>query len=177
MSNATAPDPAAGNVDARPVYVVTLAPHRSLSLHGFRLLMAGVALVSLAMGGLFLALGAWPVFGFFGLDAGLIYLALRANFAGARAREHITITASAIEVRRVPARGATRIERLNPFWTRLFREEDEDYGTQQVALVCGPRRIIVGGFLGPQEKALLAMELNAALGAVRRGATPAADQA
>ncbi|MDQ0505053.1 DUF2244 domain-containing protein [Xanthobacter agilis] len=169
MSNATAPAPNRPDTDDPLVYAVTLAPHRSLSPTGFRVVMGAMALVSFGAGTLFLTLGAWPVFGFFGLDVLLLYLAFRASYAGARAREHITITTTLIEVRHAPARGPTRTERLNPFWTRLFRRDDEDFGTQEVALVSGARHIAVGSFLGPEEKGRLAEELGAAIGVVRRG--------
>ncbi|MFG1297389.1 DUF2244 domain-containing protein [Xanthobacter variabilis] len=177
MSDAT--DPSLSRKDARGnlaaaagdpvVYAVTLAPHRSLSPTGFRLLMGAVGLVSFGSGCLFLAMGAWPVFGFFGLDVLLLYLAFRASYGAARAREHITVTTTLIEVKKEPARGHPTTERLNPFWTRLFRRDDEDFGTQEVALVSGPRRVAVGGFLGPEEKGRLAGELGEAIKAVRRG--------
>ena len=46
------------------------------------LCLGGLSFVS---GMIFVLLGAWPVFGFFGLDVLLVYLAFRANYrAGAR---------------------------------------------------------------------------------------------
>ena len=175
MSNATAPDPAGdarGNPDCLDdplVYAVTLAPHRSLSARGFRWTMGAMALACLGSGATFLAVGAWPVFGFFGLDLLLLYLAFRASYRSARAREHIRVTTTLIEVRHTPARGPTRTERLNPFWTRLFRRDDEDFGTQEIALVSGPRRVSVGAFLGPEEKGRLAQDLEEAIETARRG--------
>ncbi|MET3355997.1 UNVERIFIED_ORG: putative membrane protein [Xanthobacter viscosus] len=151
------------------VYAVTLAPHRSLTPRGFRMVMMGVGGVSLVTGLGFLAMGAWPIFGFFGLDVLLIYIAFRASFRSARAREHILVTPSVIEVRREPARGRRTITRLNPFWTRLTREDDEDHGTLDVALVSGPRTVPVGRFLGPDQKAELATDLSHALSVVKKG--------
>lgn len=163
--------PATAHPDEPVVYAVTLAPHRSLTPRGFRLVMAGVGGVSLVSGAAFLAMGAWPIFGFFGLDVLLIYLAFRASFRSARAREHILVTPSVVEVRREPARGRASTTRLNPFWTRLWREDDEDHGTLDVALVSGRRTVPVGRFLGPVEKAALAGDLSRALSAVKRGVT------
>ena len=39
----------------------TLTPHRSLTRQGFLLVMMLVAAVNLVVGGLFMAIGAWPV--------------------------------------------------------------------------------------------------------------------
>lgn len=157
------------DLDEPVVYAVTLAPHRSLSPRGFRLVMAAVFGLSLASGAAFLAMGAWPVFGFFGLDALLLYVAFRTSFRSARAREHIRVTPSLVEVRREPARGRASTTRLNPFWTRLWREDDDEHGTLDVALVSGRRTVPVGRFLGPAQKAELASDLSRALALVKKG--------
>ena len=55
----------------RPTAVLltaTLTPHRSLSRTGFLALMIFLGTVSFAAGVAFLLMGAWPVFGFLGLD-------------------------------------------------------------------------------------------------------------
>ena len=62
------------------LFSAVLTPHRSLSATGFVIVMALVGGVSFAAGIAFLLMGAWPVFGFFGLDVLLIYLAFRANY-------------------------------------------------------------------------------------------------
>ncbi|MEP9351987.1 DUF2244 domain-containing protein [Xanthobacter sp. KR7-65] len=167
----TAPEGDAGLADEPVVYAVTLAPHRSLSQRGFLMVMAGVGAVSLVCGGVFLAMGAWPIFGFFGLDVLLVYIAFRASFRSARAREHILVTPSLVEVRREPARGRKSTTRLNPFWTRLWREDDDEHGTLDVALVSGRRTVPVGRFLGPDQKAALASDLAEALATVKKGVT------
>lgn len=155
--------------DEPVVYAVTLAPHRSLTKGGFLAVMLGIGAVSLVCGMAFLAMGAWPIFGFLGLDVLLIYIAFCANFRAARAREYIRVTPSVVEVRREPARGRVTVHRLNPFWTRLWREEDEDHGTQDVALISGRRTVPVGRFLGPEQKAMLADDLSRALAVVKKG--------
>ena len=57
-----------------------------------RLMLTRIA-TGVVGGVLFLLLGAWPVFGFFGLDVLLIYGAFRLNYRAARAREEITPSA------------------------------------------------------------------------------------
>ncbi|WP_029005149.1 DUF2244 domain-containing protein [Azorhizobium doebereinerae] len=153
------------------VFAATLAPHRSLSQRGFLIVMLLIGGISFGSGAVFLAMGAWPVFGFFGLDVLLIYWAFKANFRAADAREFIRITPSLVEVRHVPARGRPWVARMNPFWTRVKREDDEDHGTLALSLVSQGRETPVGGFLGPIQKGELADDLSAALSEVKRGVT------
>ena len=116
-------------------------------------------------------MGAWPIFGFFGLDVALLYFAFRANFRAAAAREYIRITPSLIQVRQVSARGPVRHVEMNPFFTRLWRHDVEEFGTLDMALESRGRRTPVGIHLGPHQKAALAADLSAALSTVKRGVT------
>ena len=83
------------------LFSATLTPHRSLNRTGFLVVMAFVSVVSFAAGIAFLLMGAWPVFGFFGLDVLAVYWAFRINFRRAKASEEITVTPSELRVRRV----------------------------------------------------------------------------
>ena len=158
--------------DGEPtVFAAVMAPHRSLSARGFLIVMLAIGAVSFASGFYFLALGAWPIFGFFGLDVALLYFAFRANFRAAAAREYIRITPSLVQVRQVPARGAAREARMNPFFTRLHRRDVEELGTLDLSLVSREMRIPVGIHLGPWQKTELAEDLGAALGTVKKGVT------
>src|SRR5205823_7475935 len=82
------------------LFSALLTPHRSLNRTGFLVLMGFVSAVSFAAGLAFLLMGAWPVFGFFGLDILVIYWAFRINFRDAKASEEIRITPSELRVRR-----------------------------------------------------------------------------
>src|SRR6266849_1402377 len=61
------------------LFSAVVTPHRSLSRAGFLIGMAAVGGISFVAGTAFLLLGAWPVFGFFGLDVLLVSWAFRAN--------------------------------------------------------------------------------------------------
>ena len=79
--------------DTQPeIFSALLTPHRSLNRTGFLAVMAFLSVVSFATGVAFLLMGAWPVFGFFGLDVLAVYVAFRINFRRARASEEIRIT-------------------------------------------------------------------------------------
>src|SRR5574338_1098102 len=73
------------------IFSATLTPHRSLGRVGFLVLMIVFGGVSFVAGMLFLAIGAWPVLGFFGLDVLLLYLAFRLNYWHAEAYEQVTV--------------------------------------------------------------------------------------
>src|ERR1700739_5157671 len=92
--------------DAEPVlFSVLLTPHRWLNRAGFVLVMTFLSVISFATGVAFLIMGAWPVFGFLGLDVLAIYVAFKINFGRARAREEITVTPSELRARRASQRG------------------------------------------------------------------------
>jgi uncharacterized membrane protein len=160
--NDTAAEPA--------IFSAVITPHRSLNRTGFTVLMAALV-VSFGSGIFFLMLGAWPVFGFLGLDVLIVYLAFRANFRAARAYEIVTVTPSELTVRQVSHRGRVKEWTLNPLWVRLDRIVHEEFGIQRLFLISGSRRVPVAAALAPHEKASFALALTRALGEARRGPT------
>lgn len=154
-----------------PIFSAVITPHRSLGRAGFVVLMGAVGGVSFVAGTMFLIAGAWPVLGFFGLDALLIWWAFRANYRAAAACELVTVTASELTVRRVNRHGRAREWVFNPLWVRLDRETLDEFGIQRLFLVSRERQLTIGGFLAPAEKESFAAALTAALGEARRGPT------
>jgi uncharacterized membrane protein len=153
------------------LFSARLRPHRSLNRTGFLVLMAVVSVVSFAAGVVFCLMGAWPVFGFFGLDVLAIYWAFRVYFRRAKAYEEIRVTPSQLSVRRISHRGHVIEFTFNPLWVQLDRETHAEFGIERLYLVSRGRRIAVGGFLGAEEKASFSSALMAALQAARRGVT------
>jgi uncharacterized membrane protein len=153
------------------LFSALLTPHRSLNRTGFLVLMGFLSAVSFAAGLAFLLMGAWPVFGFFGLDILVIYWAFRINFRRARATEEILVTPSELRVRRVSHRGHVVEWVLNPLWVRLDQKTHAEFGIEKLYLVSKGHRISVASFLGADEKASFANALTAALQAARRGPT------
>src|SRR5476649_2462449 len=153
------------------LFSALLTPHRSLSRPGFLVLMGFLSAVSFAAGLAFWLMGAWPVFGFFGLDILLVYWAFRINFRRAKATEEISITASELRVRRVSHRGHVVEWVLNPLWVQLDQKTHAEFGIEKLYLVSKGRRVSVANFLGPDEKASFAKALTAALQAAKRGPT------
>ena len=153
--NAAFPEPA--------IFSAIITPHRSLGSTGFLVLMLCIGGVSFVAGVMFLLIGAWPVFGFLGLDVLLIYWAFRINYRAARAYEEVTVTTSELTVRKISHRGSVREWTLNPLWVRLERVVHEEFGIERLFLVSHGRRLSVAACLGPDEKASFAGALSAAL--------------
>ena len=148
-----------------------LTPHRSLSRKGFLILMTVLGLISFATGMVFLLAGAWPVFGFCGLDVLLVYFAFRLSYRRAKAYEQVTVTPSELTVRKVSHHGRISEWTLNPLWVQLDRVVHAEFGIERLFLVSHGRRLAIAGFLGPQEKESFALALSAALGEAKRGPT------
>ena len=153
------------------IFSAILTPHRSLSPTGFLIFMLVLGGISFVSGMVFLMAGAWPIFGFFGLDVLLVYWAFRINYRAARAYEQVTVTASELRLRKVSYHGRVSEWTLNPLWVRLDRDEHAEFGIERLYLVSRGRRLPIGGFLGPDEKASFAHALAAALGEAKRGPT------
>ena len=168
----TADNTTTDNHDLEPtIFSVVLTPHRSLGHVGFLVLMIVFGGVSFVTGVAFLLMGAWPVFGFFGLDVLLLYWAFRLNYRHAAAYEQVTVTPTALKVRKVNHRGRAREWVLNPLWVRLDKTVHEEYGIERLFLVSRGRQLTIANFLGPDEKASFAQALGQALGEAKRGVT------
>jgi len=155
--------------ELEPIFSAVITPHRSLPQFGFLLLMGFVALVSFAAGIAFYLIGAWPVFGFLGLDVLLLYWAFRINYRAARAYEEISVSPVALKVRKVSPRGRVREWVLNPAWVKLDSIRDDEFGIERLVLVSQGKKLLVAAFLGPDEKADFAQALNRALWQAKQG--------
>jgi uncharacterized membrane protein len=153
------------------LFSARLTPHRSLNRTGFLIVMAFISVVSFAAGVAFLLMGAWPVFGFFGLDVLAIYWAFRVNYRRARASEEIRVTPSKLHVRRISHRGHVVEFSFNPLWVQLDRKTHAEFGIERLYLVSKGRRVAIASFLGPEEKESFSKALMAALQAAKRGPT------
>lgn len=155
--------------DPQTLLDVSLRPHRSLHLGGFRLVMILVAVASFIASIPFIVLGFWPVAGFYGLDVILLYFALRTSFDAAKNVEHLNISPFDVLLRKVDPSGKVREWHFNPLWTRLTRDVHDEFGVQRVTLVSRGEAVAIGQFLSPEEKDALWRRLSAALSQAKRG--------
>jgi uncharacterized membrane protein len=153
----------------RPVFSAVIRPHRSLSPQGFRIVMALVCLASLVAGIPFVVMGFWPVAGFFGLDFLGLYIAFRISYRQGEAFELLELTPIRLLLRKVTPRGEVREWRFNPLWTRLSREDDDEFGLQKLEVASRGQSLVVARDLSPPERETFADELGRALSDVKRG--------
>lgn len=154
---------------AAPVrFDAVLYPHTSLSPRGFLLFMALLGSVSFAMGIAFMLAGAWPVFGFFGLDVLIVWLAFRASYRAARRSERLVLTDDALTVERISPRGARRRWRFQPYWLSVVFDENGRPGAPLLLRSHG-KALEIGAFLAPHEKRALCETLRAELRRLREG--------
>ena len=156
MSQATAVD------SEEPVFDALLTPHRSMGRTGFYVVMGICAFVWLASGLLFLMKGAWPVFGFFGLDVLLIYVAFRLNYRDGRLHETVELDPRQLVVTRFHPSGRTERFEFNPYWVRVNCAEGID-GRTALSLSSHGNLFTFGGFLTDQERKEFAAVLADAL--------------
>ena len=102
------------DINERPVFEALLTPHRSLDRRGFTVLMLVFGGICLINGFVFLMAGAWPVFGFCGLDIVLLFGAFYLNFRAARAREEVRVSRTLLEIRKFAPSGRRTEYLFNP---------------------------------------------------------------
>lgn len=139
-----------------------LHPHRSLGPTGFLVLMLAIGSVSFVTGMVFLAMGAWPVFGFFGLDVALVYIAFRLNYRSGRLYELVELTPETLTVTRVHPSGKRESFDFNPYWVRV-RLAEGPQGRTDLRLASHGRELSFGRFLTDDERRDFSDALSGAL--------------
>ena len=140
-----------------------LRPSQSLSSRGLVIFMAALVVPSLALGVFFLARGAWPILGFYGLEVLIIYTALRVSRRRALRYETVRLSDESLVVERGDLRGRRETHAFQPHWVRVQVIDRPDTHTGQVVIASHGRRVGVGTFLSRQERADFARALMAAL--------------
>jgi len=146
-----------------PFFRALLTPHRSLGRKGFALLMGALLLGWLATGAIFLAHGAWPVFGFFGLDVLLVYICFKLNYRAARAREEVSVSRTSLDITKVAPSGRSEAHHFDPFWAKFAISRHDEIGITGMAVEGQGRSVAIGGFLNPDDRESFAVAFSRAL--------------
>lgn len=135
-----------------PFFRALLVPHRSLGKLGFIILIGALVFSWVVTGAVFLSLGAWPVFGFFGLDVLALYIAFHMNYRAARAREEVSVSRTSLEIRKTAPSGKSVAYQFNPFWARFSVSRHDEIGITGMAVEARGQSVPIGGFLNPDAK-------------------------
>lgn len=155
-----------GDESGPAVFDAILRPHRSLGPTEFFILMSLVATVGFAAGIAFLLIGAWPVFGFCGLEVVLLYVCFRLNYRGGRSFERIRLTEGELTVERYDSYGQARRWSFQPFWLQVTMAEPAT-SDSPLLLSSHGRSLAIGAFLTVDERLEVARALRQALAAQR----------
>jgi len=152
-----------------PFFRALLTPHRSLGRKGFVTLMLVLLLAWASTGIVFLSMGAWPVFGFFGLDVLALYLAFRWNYRAARAREEVSVSRTRLDIRKVAPSGRAEAHSFNPFWARFSVSRHDEIGITRMEVSGQGNRVPIGSFLNPDDRESFATAFGRALATAKAG--------
>lgn len=139
-----------------PILEVRIARSSPVYPPALKWILGGFALLCLGVAGGFASLGAYPVFGFAGLEIVLLIALLRLSLRRASSEEAVSLRADTTVV----ARDGAEAARLPSYWLRI---ESDPFGSGRgLTLRSGPHRIAVGAGLGAQELSELGAVLRAA---------------
>lgn len=129
----------------------TLTPNTALSPRAFLIIMGLVGAMSFLGGMLFLSMGAFPVIGWFGLDALAIWYAFRKNFRDLEEETTVHITADSIRLTHSrPGQEAKKVE-LPTTFARLSMAHPARRPSE-LRLAHGQTAYVIGRFLTPRER-------------------------
>ena len=141
---------------------ITILPYRSLSKKGFRYLMVFVATIFFTIGVFFWIIGAWPVFGFLGLDVVLLYYAFKINYKSGEIFENLKFFRKKLLVTRNFPSGKIQSWNLQPYWAKaeILHENSHNHN---LILKSKDKAIMIGSFLTFKDKKKLMKKINDAL--------------
>ena len=141
---------------------ITVLPYRSLSKKGFRYLMIIVAAIFFSIGIFFWIIGAWPVFGFLGIDVFLLYYAFKINYKNGEIFENLKLLKKNLHITRNFPSGKVQSWDLEPYWTKVEMSSSHS-PTQNLIIKSRDKVVMIGSFLNFKDKKKLMKKINEAL--------------
>ena len=144
------------------LYEISLYPYRSLNKIGFLILMVVLGIISFIAGISFMLMGAWPVFGFFGLDVLLVYIFFKINFKSGKKKEVLILTKNQLIIEFYESKKNLKTHYFDANWLniRLAKFKNE---MSKLIISSKNKSIIVGSFLRYEEKIDVVKSLKKAL--------------
>lgn len=137
--------------EARIRFSRVLRPHRSSSDRAVKIVSGFVLCLFIPTGTVFLMNGAWPVFGFMGLEVAALIVALHYNHKIGSAFEAITISDAEFRLSRVDHWGKRAYWSFQPQWLRVR----VDATSHQLIAGTHGRHVVIGKFLTLDEREAL----------------------
>ena len=149
-----------------------LTPNASLSRRAFLLVMGLTLVMSVFSSLIFMPMGAWPVAGFFGLDALALWGAFVWVRRRARQETRVRITADRILMHHRDGSGREKQAEIPAAFARIELDEPVT-PTSWLRIEHGRTAFVIGRFLTPKERKSLAASLKSALQRARSERHPA----
>ena len=140
-------------------YVHNLSP---IALELGPLVIRWYGLMYLLGFGLFLLLGAWPIFGFLGAEWLLFWWLLRSHFRGDRRAERIRLYADRLVLQQIDPKGRVAESTFAPYWLQVVLKE-RGFEDPALLLRSHGRAVEIGAFLGAGERRQFAEQLQTVL--------------
>jgi len=144
-----------------------ITPNRSLSQHGFVVLICIVTALNCVSAAVFMAMGATLVPIFLGLDVMAIAVAFLVSFRAAKRVERVQVSARAVRVIQETPRWTRVVWESPTAFTRVATETDDDVMVG-LSLALSGQELPVAAALSPGERADFARALEQAIYAARR---------
>jgi uncharacterized membrane protein len=145
------PSPALAGDGDSVLFAAELRPNRSSTPGAIKwlALLVGIAMVPVALG--FFLLGAWPVFGFMGLELALLVALLHFNFRRSGVVERVQVTERQVHLERINHWGRREAWSFPRHWARVKLTGTDDRDCRLEVRSHG-RVVPLGGFLTPGER-------------------------
>ncbi|HLI67764.1 MAG TPA: DUF2244 domain-containing protein [Caulobacteraceae bacterium] len=148
---------------ARPLYMdAVITPNRSLPIRGFLVLIGVIVLANLLVAAFLIAIGAFPVPLFLGLDVLGVLIAFRASYRSGRLAERVRVSAEEVSVAYEGAGRSRTVWRSPTAFTAVAIERPGEHETR-VRLRLSNQRLTVARALSPKERSAFADALERAI--------------
>ena len=158
-------------MDAAPAALLYLdhavVPSRSMPKTGFIVLIGLIVLVNVAVGTMFVLMGAPPIPIFLGLDILGVTIAFRKSYEQAHRFEQVQVSAEEVRVIRRTPKSETVVWSTPTAFTRVLLEEPREHEAR-VRLQLSARRLTIGQALGMEGRRDLAALVEDAISRARR---------
>ena len=136
-----------------------IRPNQSLNDRTFFWVIGGFGLASFGLGIGFIIVGAWPVFGFFGVDILLVYIAFRRIYRSGEKYETLHLSRTLLQVEQISSKGNRVAKCFNPYWV-IIEFHQGSRARDSLCLRSHGESLEIASFLSADRKKELANQLH-----------------